>query len=182
MIANTSQPKDSAFKRLRRRISSKKKQKGSVTSDAAESGRYSSSSIGDLEKVFNYFDENRDGRISAAELRRCLNLMGEQLTMEDAEAAVSSSDLNGDGHLDFEEFQKLMEESFDNEERNKELRDAFGMYVMEGTSNITPASLRRTLSRLGDFRSVDDCKAMIRPFDLNGDGVLSFDEFAVMMH
>lgn len=187
MVPNKNQPKESALRRLGRKLSPKKEQKGSLSMknsyDAAESSCSGSCrSFGDLERVFNYFDENRDGRISAAELQRCLKMVGEELSMEDAEAAINSSDLNGDGHLDLEEFRKLMEGSNDNEEKKKELRDAFGMYVMEGSSFISPTSLRRTLSRLGDSRSVDDCKAMICAFDLNGDGVLSFDEFAIMMH
>jgi calcium-binding protein CML len=50
------------------------------------------------------------------------------------------------------------------------------------TTTITPASLRRTLSRLGSHElGVEDCRAMICRFDLDGDGALSFDEFRVMM-
>ncbi|KAH7566961.1 hypothetical protein JRO89_XS07G0001000 [Xanthoceras sorbifolium] len=186
MVANKNEPKESAFRRLRRKLSTKKTQKRSLsmkgTDDRTESD--CSCSIGSqIRRVFNYFDENGDGRISAAELQRCLRVAGEELSMEDAEAAVESSDLNGDGHLDLEEFRKLMETSKNNEEeKRKELSEAFRMYVMEGSSFITAASLRRMLSRLGDSRSVDDCKAMIRAFDLDGDGVLSFDEFAIMMH
>ncbi|KAK4358511.1 hypothetical protein RND71_020740 [Anisodus tanguticus] len=138
----------------------------------------SSGSInGELERVFTYFDENGDGKVSPAELRRCVKAVGGKLTEEEAEMAVRLSDSDGDGLLGLEDFTKLMEE-----ERNKEseLIGAFGMYEeMEGY--ITPKSLKRMLSRLGESTSIDKCKAMIRRFDLNGDGVLSFDEFKVMM-
>jgi calcium-binding protein CML len=93
---------------------------------------------------------------------------------------LRSSDLNGDGLLDFEEFQKLMEAGGE-EDKNDELREAFGMYEMEGSGCITATSLKRMLSRLGESKSIEDCKTMIRMFDLNKDGVLSFDEFRVMM-
>ncbi|KAJ4702386.1 Calcium-binding protein [Melia azedarach] len=179
-------PKRSSFGRLCRKLSPKRADKCSTRdcNDAIEISTSSNcSSSGELQKVFDFFDENGDGRISAAELHSCLRTVGGELSMEDAEAAVQSSDLNGDGVLDFNEFQKLIEGSSANEdEKNKELRDAFKMYVMEDSSYITPASLRRMLKRLGESRSVDDCKAMIRAFDLNGDGVLSFEEFAIMMH
>ena len=55
------------------------------------------------------------------------------------------------------------------------------MYEMEGSGCINPTSLKRMLNRLGESKSTEDCKAMIRMFDLNGDGVLSFDEFRIMM-
>ncbi|KAJ0024738.1 hypothetical protein Pint_09134 [Pistacia integerrima] len=175
----SSSPKQSTFARLRRKLSPRKPDSRSIS---VESSACSTSS-GEIQTVFNYFDENGDGRISAAELQSCLRTVGGELSAAEAEAAVQSSDLDGDGHLDFYEFQKLMENGNANEEqKNSELREAFGMYVMEGSSYITPASLERMLSRLGESSSIDDCKAMIRVFDLNGDGVLSFDEFAVMMH
>lgn len=181
MVANKNQPKESPFRRLRRKLSPNMAQKRK--DNTYDCNTSSTTSSGQLERVFNYFDENRDGRISATELQRCLKMVGEELSMEDAEAAVESSDINGDGHLDLDEFQKLIEATNDNqEEKKRDLREAFRMYVNDGSTFITPASLKRMLSRLGDSSSVDDCKAMIRAFDLNGDGVLSFDEFAIMMH
>ena len=62
------------------------------------------------------------------------------------------------------------------------------MYAAEGEEEITPASLRRMLTRLGssshddELLGMEECRAMICRFDLNGDGVLSFHEFSVMMH
>ena len=46
---------------------------------------------------------------------------------------------------------------------------------------ITPKSLKRVLGRLGQAKTMDECKSMIAHFDLNGDGVLNFDEFRIMM-
>ncbi|CAK7339947.1 unnamed protein product [Dovyalis caffra] len=142
-------------------------------------------STGDhLQMVFDCFDEDGDGKISAAELRSCITSVGGQLSIEEAEAAVSSSDVDGDGLLGFQDFQSLMAgSSASEEEKAEELKQAFGRYETEpGSGCITPNSLKRMLSRLGESRSINDCKAMIRTFDLNGDGVLSFREFAVMMH
>nr|POE51242.1 calcium-binding protein cml37 [Quercus suber] len=134
----------------------------------------------ELQKVFDYFDEDGNGKISPSELQSCVRTVGGELSMDEAEAAVRASDLNGDGLLDFEEFQKLMDAGGE-EDKNEELKEAFGMYEMEGSGCITPTSLKRMLSRLGESKSIEDCKAMIRMFDLNGDGVLSFDEFQSMM-
>ncbi|XP_060169977.1 putative calcium-binding protein CML19 [Lycium barbarum] len=178
--------KQSFFSRLRKRFSIKKatpqkEDKGLTTTvTTTTTDRLSvSGSSGELERVFTYFDENGDGKVSPAELRRCVKAVGGKLTEEEAEMAVRLSDSDGDGLLGLEDFTKLMEE-----ERNKEseLKGAFAMYEeMEGSGYITPKSLKRMLSRLGESTSIDKCKRMIRRFDLNGDGVLSFDEFKLMM-
>uniref|UniRef100_A0A1D1Y6I9 Putative calcium-binding protein CML31 n=1 Tax=Anthurium amnicola TaxID=1678845 RepID=A0A1D1Y6I9_9ARAE len=134
----------------------------------------------EFEKVFRYFDENGDGKISPSELRNCMRAVGEELSAEEAEAVVESTDSDGDGLLGFEDFVKLVEVGGE-EEKTRDLREAFGMYEVKGRGCITPKSLRQMLRRLGDSKTVEECKAMIQRYDLNGDGVLSFDEFKVMM-
>lgn len=134
----------------------------------------------EFERVFRYFDVDGDGKISAAELCNCMRTVGQELSQEDAEAVVESTDSDGDGLLGFEDFIRLMEVEGE-EEKGKDLMEAFGLYVIEGSECITPKSLRRMLCRLGESKTIEECKGMIRRFDLNGDGVLSFEEFKVMM-
>ncbi|XP_059642233.1 putative calcium-binding protein CML23 [Cornus florida] len=132
------------------------------------------------EYVFNRFDDNRDGKISASELQLCVGSIGGELELADAEAAVLVMDSDGDGLLGLEDFVRLLD-GVTEDEKVKDLREAFKMYEMEGCECITPKSLKRTLSRLGESTTIDECEVMIAQFDLNGDGVLNFDEFKVMM-
>lgn len=173
--------RESALGRLCRKLSPRRsadRRAPSVENNAGGCDRGKSGE--ELRRVFDYFDENGDGRISPVELRSCVRGLGGDLSSEEAELAVRSSDLDGDGMLGFEEFENLVE-SGGEEERRKDLEEAFGMYEMEGSGCITAGSLKRMLGRLGETRSIEDCRAMIGAFDLNGDGVLSFDEFSVMM-
>ncbi|KAK9063998.1 hypothetical protein SSX86_017870 [Deinandra increscens subsp. villosa] len=128
-------------------------------------------------QVFNYFDENGDGRISASELQSRLRKVGGeevQLSDEEAEMAVRSSDADGDGVLGLEDFAKMMKEG--------EVEDLRGAFVMYSSGDvITAKSLRRMMGRLGQATTVKECKEMIGRFDGNGDGVLDFDEFRAMM-
>ncbi|PUZ52946.1 hypothetical protein GQ55_5G014300 [Panicum hallii var. hallii] len=149
----------------------------------ASSSSASTSTSSELGSLFAAFDKDADGRISAAELRLCMKAtLGEDVSAEDAEALVASVDADGDGLLDGDEFARLVHAEVGEEERHRGLRQAFGMYEMEGQGCITPTSLKRMLSRLGAHQEIDDCRAMICRFDLDGDGVLSFDEFKIMMN
>ncbi|CAL9242403.1 unnamed protein product [Arabidopsis halleri] len=176
----------SPLSRLYKKVSKKKSESSRNLEDEARTSSSSSGSsslnIDELRTVFDYMDANSDGKISGEELQSCVSLLGGALSSREAEEIVKISDVDGDGFIDFGEFLKLMEgEDGNDEERRKELRVAFGMYVMEGEEFITAASLRRTLSRLGESCTVDACKVMIRGFDQNDDGVLSFEEFVLMM-
>ncbi|KAI0496553.1 hypothetical protein KFK09_022876 [Dendrobium nobile] len=133
-----------------------------------------------LERVFCYFDEDGDGKISAAELCSCLHSVGEEISPAEAEAIVESSDSDGDGVLGYDDFVKLVDME-EEEERESTIKEAFLAYEMDGSGCITAGSLRRGLRRLGEEKSVDECRVMIKRFDLNGDGVICFDEFKLMM-
>ena len=135
------------------------------------------------ERIFKRFDEDGDGKLSPSELRRCIGTIGEELLTEEAQELVASMDSDGDGLLGLDEFVGWMEKEIrgDEERKMEELGEAFRMYEMEGGECITPKSLKMMLSRLGESRSLEECCVMIRQFDVNGDGVLSFDEFKLMM-
>ncbi|XP_025817712.1 putative calcium-binding protein CML19 [Panicum hallii] len=136
----------------------------------------------EFSRVFSAFDRDDDGKISAAELRLCMRAaLGEDVSAEDADDLVASADTDGDGLLSQEEFLKLAQLEAEEEERCRGLKEAFGMYAMKGEGCITPLSLKRMLSKLGSHQEIDECKAMICRFDLDGDGVLSFEEFKIMM-
>ncbi|XP_044973459.1 probable calcium-binding protein CML31 [Hordeum vulgare subsp. vulgare] len=148
------------------------------------------SKSGELSTLFASLDQDADGRISATELRLCMRAtLGEDVPAEEAEALVASADADGDGLLSESEFLELAQQAAwagdageeDDERRIQALKKAFGMYEMEGQGCITPASLGRMLGRLGAERGAGECRAMICRFDLDGDGVLSFDEFKIMM-
>jgi calcium-binding protein CML len=149
--------------------------------------------------VFAAFDKDGDGKVSAAELRGSMTVaLGEDVSEEEAAAILATVDADGDGLLDQDEFSKLGaaashggadgEEAGDDEVRRRCLKEAFTMYAAEGGdegARITPASLMRMLGKLlessAEKMELEECRAMICRFDLDGDGVLFFDEFMVMM-
>ncbi|KAH6766622.1 calmodulin-like 38 [Perilla frutescens var. hirtella] len=132
-------------------------------------------------RVFKQFDSNGDGKICPVELQRCVGAIVGEMTEEEAADTVALLDSDGDGLLSLEDFVRVVEDAAE-EEKASDLKAAFKMYEMEGSGCITPNSLRRMLSKLGERRSIDQCGDMIAPFDLNADGVLSFQEFQLMMH
>ncbi|GAB3213426.1 EF-hand domain-containing protein [Marinactinospora thermotolerans] len=58
--------------------------------------------------TFDLVDSDDDGRISAAELKRLMEVLGEAITDERAERAVRDMDGDGDGRISLEEFAAFM--------------------------------------------------------------------------
>ncbi|CAL5367181.1 unnamed protein product [Camellia sinensis] len=132
----------------------------------------------ELREVFRHFDGDNDGKISAVELRAYFASIGEYMSHEEAQGVIGELDGDGDNLIDFSDFMRLMKK----EGEDEDLKAAFEMFEFEkGSGRITPKSLQRVLSRLGDVKSDNECEAMIRVFDTDGNGVLDFHEFNQMM-
>lgn len=135
--------------------------------------------------VFRFLDADNDGKISADELTAHFATIGDSLSREEAERIIGEfSKGGGEGPLllEFGDFVRVMELRDDGGDVDGVLRRAFEVYEEEkGSGCITPEGLRKVLRRLGDVKSVEECKAMIRAYDLDGNGVLDFDEFYKMM-
>lgn len=143
-----------------------------ATRSSSSSGRGSSSASSssrqcELQRIFQHFDRDNDGKISGAELRAFFVSMGDDMP-------------GGEGYtLDFAGFVAIMEREGGQEE---DLRRAFEVFnAVESAGRITARGLQRVLAQLGDQRSVADCEAMIQAYDVDGDGGLDFHEFQRMM-
>lgn len=153
----------------------------------------------ELKSVFATFDKNGDGFITKQELRESLKNIRIFMTEKDVEEMVVKVDSNGDGLIDYEEFCLLckamsrddqdgdgkLEAAQDEEGDGGEgdLKEAFDVFDEDKDGLISVEELGSVLSSLGlkEGKRVDDCKEMIRKVDMDGDGMVNFDEFKRMM-
>ena len=62
----------------------------------------------DVAHAFKVFDRDADGLITAEELKLTMNNLGEPLTDEEVKAMIAEADLDGDGKINFSEFNMIM--------------------------------------------------------------------------
>lgn len=135
-----------------------------------------------LKDVFDHLDVDKDGKISSKEIIDYFASVGESVNDRVAKRVINEFDSDGDELLDFGDFVRLMKQEDNNGELEDILRSAFEMFEVEkGCGCITPKGLQQMLRQLGDVKSHDECAAMIRAFDLDGNGFLDFHEFQQMM-
>lgn len=129
--------------------------------------------------VFARFDADNDGKISALELRSYFGSIGEYMSHQEAQGVIDDLDTDGDGFINFEDFMRLVK---GNDDENEDVKAAFEMFEYEkGCGEISPKSLQKTLSRLGDSKTYEECLQMIKVFDTHGKGGVDFNEFRKMM-
>ncbi|MET8141451.1 EF-hand domain-containing protein [Sphaerisporangium sp. NPDC005288] len=64
--------------------------------------------MSDYAVTFDLVDVDKDGLISAGELLRLMDVLGQPVSQEAADAAVQKLDLDGDGRISLEEFSRYL--------------------------------------------------------------------------
>lgn len=72
----------------------------------------------ELREAFRVFDQEGNGRLSAAELRHCLTTLGDKMTEAEADELIREADIDNDGEIVYEEFINiLMHRAYLNEKK-----------------------------------------------------------------
>lgn len=62
----------------------------------------------DIQKVFNLYDWNKEGRITFDELKRVALDLGEEMTDEEVMSMFKKADIDDDGFVSFDDFYNIM--------------------------------------------------------------------------
>ncbi|KAK1419879.1 hypothetical protein QVD17_29299 [Tagetes erecta] len=164
-------------------LKTKKTKKDTITENCIteDTNRKNTSLEDELTQVFNKFDVNHDGKISSSELGSIMGSMGHHPTHEELENMIQEVDADGDGFIDLKEFIELNTKDIDSTQLLENLKDAFSVFDVDKNGLITADELQKVLGSLGEECSVGECRKMIDGVDQDGDGVISFEEFKVMM-
>ncbi|XP_022775692.1 probable calcium-binding protein CML25 [Durio zibethinus] len=145
------------------------------------SRNFTQTQLQELEEVFKKFDVNGDGKISSSELASIMGSLGQRPSDEELQNMIKEFDADGDGFINFKEFVELNTKGVDSDEVLENLKDAFSVYDIDGNGSISPEELHEVLKSLGDECSIAECREMISGVDNDGNGMIDFEEFKVMM-
>lgn len=130
--------------------------------------------IVELKKQFMAIDADGNGVITVAELADALRGMGHGMIEEEVTELLKGIDIDGDGLVDYPEFlAATMKRNLSNKEEY--LINAFNYFDTKKQGVITKADLVQFMG------SEDQAQEVIDEVDVNGDGMISFEEFVNMM-
>ena len=125
-------------------------------------------------------DGNGDGKLSKDEIKNgYMTYFGKNLTDEQIDDMFSQVDADGNGEIDYSEFvAATMNEK--NLLSNNKLQTAFKMFDKDGGGSISTDEIKQVLS-FGQNLDEAVVQQIIEQVDKNGDGEISYEEFAAMM-
>jgi calmodulin len=143
--------------------------------------KLSDEEVAQYKEVFQIFDKDGTGDITADELGEVMRELGLNPSEAELHDLVNEADLNSDGVISFEEFLALMSQSVKELDTEQELLNAFKVFDKDGSGTISSDELRNVLKSLGENLTDDEVDEMIKLADRNGDGSIDYHEFANIM-
>ena len=98
----------------------------------------------------------------------------------EVERMLREIDTNGDGQIDYNEFQRMMKARMSQRDSPEEILKAFHLFD-KNKGHITFQDLKEVAKSLGENPGDDVLKEMMAIADHDKDGVVSFAEFQSMM-
>ncbi|GMJ01725.1 CALMODULIN LIKE 7, ROOT HAIR SPECIFIC 1 [Hibiscus trionum] len=137
----------------------------------------------ELERVFQMFDKNGDGKITKKDLLESLESLGIFIPEADLTQMIEKFDIDGDNCVNIDEFSELYQFIMCDKDEEEDIKEAFKVFDRNGDGYISVDELGTVLVSLGlkQGKNVEDCKRMIMQVDEDGDGRVNFHEFKQMM-
>lgn len=133
--------------------------------------------VRDLREAFELFDKDGSGSISTEELASVMRALGQNPTPEEIQDMVNGIDDNSDGEIDFQEFLSLYSGSMNNADDEEFIAWAFESFDTDKSGKLNADEVRRIVLSMGDELSEEEVAEIMDRADLDGDGLLSFQEF-----
>merc|ERR1719495_2107394 len=151
--------------------------------------RYAHRSVEDVRKAFKTYDRDGDGAIDKGELHKALTNYKFNFSDQEVDIIFAAGDIDGDGHVDFEEFMYLMCPSTaqivkkfrDSYKTINEVKAAFRKYEKNRDGGLSKGELNRMMMSTGHSFTDMEVDAIMNLGDKDGDGEIDLDEFMILM-
>ncbi|CAB3367950.1 neo-calmodulin-like isoform X3 [Cloeon dipterum] len=151
-----------------------------VTIDLTEYG-LTEDQVAEFKEAFMLFDKDEDGTITMAELGVVMRSLGQRPSETELRDMVNEVDQDGNGTIEFNEFLQMMSKKMKGADNEEELREAFRVFDKNNDGLISSIELRHVMTNLGEKLSDEEVDDMIKEADLDGDGMVNYEEFVMIL-
>lgn len=137
--------------------------------------------IAHFHEVFDIFDRNGDGHITAQELGSVMRSLDQNPSQAELNEMISRIDKDRNGTIEFNEFLDMVKQQILEGEKEEDIIDAFRVFDKDGNGTITTADLSHIMKMTGDELPQEEIDRMIAQADPDKDGKIDYAEFVHRM-
>lgn len=133
-----------------------------------------------MEAFMNFADDEEN--LDKEALGQLLAALGEDLTDEELQQIFDNVDEDGSGEVDFDEFIAMMRDRLlVSQDTEQDIRSAFNLLDRDQSGKIDKEEIVNVVCEFCNKLSADEVGELMAWSDINHDGELDFEEFAVIM-
>merc|ERR1712072_355010 len=106
--------------------------------------------MAEFKEAFELFDTDKSGSIDSSELDFAMRALGFEPTGQEVADMLSKTDEDGNGTVQFQEFDDLVSGKLDRKDPDQEMKDGFAMFDTDNKGFINYKDLVRVATELGD--------------------------------
>merc|ERR1712227_1170707 len=137
--------------------------------------------IEEIKEAFDLFDIDGSGMIDAKELNQAMRALGMEASSAEVRKMIEDIDKDGSGSIDFDEFLAMMAARVGDADSREEIMKIFQLFAGDNPKGITFKEMQRVSGELGENMTDDELRGMFAEGDVDGDGIVSADEFVSLM-
>merc|ERR1712098_730207 len=124
---------------------------------------------------------SEDGSVDSSQVSSIMRAIGQNPSDAEIQDLVNQVDKDGTGSIDFPEFLMMMSLKADAENAEDEIREAFQVFDGDGNGFINRQELAVVMGNMGESLTPAEIQGMIDEADVDGDGLINYEEFYNMM-
>ena len=139
--------------------------------------------ICELHEAFNIFDIDSDGSIEASQLGMLMNALKQYPTQEELNQIIKETDIDNTNQIYFNQFLKIMAKRIKDtkDDEDKYLKSLFLSLDRNNNGLISIHEIRYIVTHSTENISESDIETIMKEADTDGDGLISFEEFMIIM-
>jgi calmodulin len=139
--------------------------------------------ICELHEAFNIFDVESDGSIDSKQLIILMNSLKQYPNQKELEKILNEFNIDKNGQIYFNQFLKIMAKRLKNikEDEDKYLKNLFSNLDRNNNGLISIHEIRYIVTHSKENISENDIETIMTEADTDGDGLISFEEFMMIM-
>ncbi|XP_026462891.1 calmodulin-like [Ctenocephalides felis] len=160
-------------------MSSARRQTKTAEPEAEQSLNLTEEQTEEAQEAFQFFE--KDGFVSTKDLQLVLRSLGYNSSELEIDDIVAKIDVENTGKLDFTQFLHALSRKVKSLQNEEEIKKAFKVFDQNDDGMITSSELRIVMNRLGEKLTDEEIEEMIKEADVDGNGVIDYEEFYSMM-
>jgi len=141
--------------------------------------KLSKDDLEEYREAFNFFDKDRDGKLSAQEVVQVIRAVGQ--APSEKQAAGIIQEIGANSKLDFNEFLVAATRKPVPSGTTDEILEAFKVFDKEGEGFLPAVELKHTMTNLGEKFPDLDAEIMLMEAGVDADGKVNYGQFVVDM-